>query len=220
MLFSIGTPRNDRIAAKKSEVSFHYDTFIGMLQVKASSHLVLALSSFSPMLNAKCGSFHIVSLQLLAAVKGLDRGLTATQNEKSRIEKLAVDLERLNPTQSPLGPSLTARWQLLYTTSGAILGASRPPLLRPWGEIYQSIDAEKLVAKNQETFPFFNSVEADLEPIGKDEVSVKFKTFYIGGFIPVPAPPNARGRLKITYLDDDLRISRGDKGNLFLLQRS
>lgn len=35
-----------------------------------------------------------------------------------------------------------------------------------------------------------------------------------------PAPPHARptpGELEVTYLDDQLRISRGDKGNLFIL---
>jgi hypothetical protein len=28
---------------------------------------------------------------------------------------------------------------------------------------------------------------------------------------------HARGELEITYLDDELRISRGDRGNLFVL---
>jgi hypothetical protein len=32
---------------------------------------------------------------------------------------------------------------------------------------------------------------------------------------PLPFPPP--GQLAITYLDEDLRISRGDKGNLFVL---
>ena len=35
--------------------------------------------------------------------------------------------------------------------------------------------------------------------------------------IPVKAPPSAAGELDITYLDDSLRISRGDKGTLFIL---
>lgn len=36
--------------------------------------------------------------------------------------------------------------------------------------------------------------------------------------IPVKAPNTARGELETTYLDEDLRISRGDKGNLFILK--
>ena len=31
------------------------------------------------------------------------------------------------------------------------------------------------------------------------------------------APAAAAGELAVTYLDEDLRISRGDKGNLFVL---
>ena len=33
----------------------------------------------------------------------------------------------------------------------------------------------------------------------------------------IPAPKSAVGELDTTYLDADLRISRGDKGNLFVL---
>ncbi|XVF00724.1 hypothetical protein REPUB_Repub04eG0026100 [Reevesia pubescens] len=36
--------------------------------------------------------------------------------------------------------------------------------------------------------------------------------------IPIEAPGRARGELEITYLDEELRISRGDKGNLFILK--
>lgn len=31
------------------------------------------------------------------------------------------------------------KWELLYTTSDAILGSSKPPFLRPFGPIYQFI---------------------------------------------------------------------------------
>ena len=65
------------------------------------------------------------------------------------------------------------------------------------------------MARNQETFPFFNAVRAELTPINSRKVKVQFKTFYILGLIPVQAPESATGDLEITYLDDDLRVSRG-----------
>jgi len=77
-----------------------------------------------------------------------------------------------------------------------------------------------LTAKNQETAPFFNGVQAELSPVNKKTVNVQFKTFYILGLIPITAPESAKAELTITYLDDDLRISRGSKGNLFILSRS
>ncbi|PRQ19958.1 putative plastid lipid-associated protein/fibrillin [Rosa chinensis] len=36
--------------------------------------------------------------------------------------------------------------------------------------------------------------------------------------IPVKAPDKTPGELEITYLDEELRVSRGDKGNLFILK--
>jgi hypothetical protein len=145
-------------------------------------------------------------------------------------------------------------------------------LLRPQGPIYQTIDAKRLRAKNQETAPFFSSVTAALTPTSPSAVAVQFKTFRLlgafrssacgrgsdfsclrclsvcawlaastalwldgatlagtvsraepaggAGVIPVTAPEAARGALDTTYVDDELRVSRGDKGNLFvLLQR-
>ncbi|CAA2933978.1 Hypothetical predicted protein [Olea europaea subsp. europaea] len=61
-------------------------------------------------------------------------------------------------------------------------------------------------------------VTADLTPLNARKVAVKFDYFKIGGLIPVKAPDRARGELEISYLDVELRVSRGDKGNLFILK--
>jgi PAP_fibrillin len=158
--------------------------------------------------------------ELMENLKGLGRGVDASEADKQRINKLATELEKLNPTKNVLGPELSAKWKLLYTTSDSILGTSRPPFLRPFGDIFQTIDAENLKARNQETVPFFNAVEAELIPVNKKKVNVQFKTFYILGLIPITAPASAKGELEVTYLDNDLRISRGNKGNLFILSRN
>ncbi|KDO41509.1 hypothetical protein CISIN_1g0261942mg, partial [Citrus sinensis] len=36
--------------------------------------------------------------------------------------------------------------------------------------------------------------------------------------IPIKSPGSGRGQLEITYLDEELRISRGNRGNLFILK--
>ncbi len=79
-------------------------------------------------------------------------------------------------------------------------------------------DAPNLRAANRETAPLFNSVTAELKPLSANKVAVQFKQFKLLGLVPITAPPSARGELAITYLDDSLRISRGDKGNLFVLE--
>lgn len=45
-------------------------------------------------------------MQLLEAVAPLKRGLTATAEDKARIDKLASVLERRNPTKKPLASDL------------------------------------------------------------------------------------------------------------------
>lgn len=55
--------------------------------------------------------------------------------------------------------------------------------------------------------------------VKKNTVGVKFNKFIILGLIHVKAPEKARGILQVTYLDDTLRLSRGDRGNLFVLRK-
>jgi len=50
-------------------------------------------------------------------------------------------------------------------------------------------------------------------------VGVRFRTFNVLGLLSIPAPEQATGILEITYLDDTMRLSRGDRGNLFVLRR-
>ncbi|GIL48921.1 hypothetical protein Vafri_5073 [Volvox africanus] len=157
--------------------------------------------------------------ELLERLEGLNRGASASTDDKAEVERLAKSLEQLNPTPQPLkAPELlNGKWRLLYTTSTAILATSRPPPLRPQGPIFQTIDTETLKARNNETWPFFNQVSADLIPLSPKKVAVQFRTFKLLGVISIAAPPSAKGELTVTYLDEDLRISRGDRGNLFVL---
>jgi len=156
---------------------------------------------------------------LLDAISGLSRGVDADEEDKARVDALARTLEALNPNPESLrASSVNGEWELVYTTSSSILGTNKPAFLRPSGKIYQTIDAETLRAKNRETFPFYNAVEADLEPTSESAVKVQFRKFFLfGGAIKVNAPERARGALDITYVDDEIRVSRGDKGNLFVL---
>ncbi|KAG1654652.1 hypothetical protein FOA52_010280 [Chlamydomonas sp. UWO 241] len=156
--------------------------------------------------------------ELLDLITPLKRGASASPDDKDAVEAAAAALEALNPTRSPLSsPLVNGGWELLYTTSATILGLSRPPPFRPSGKIVQVLDATNLKARNLESAPFFNQVSANLEPLSSSKVAVVFQEFKIFGLIPIKAPPTARGELDITYLDDDLRISRGDRGNLFVL---
>ncbi|KAK0590450.1 hypothetical protein LWI29_027332 [Acer saccharum] len=77
---------------------------------------------------------------------------------------------------------------------------------------------DTLRAQNMETWPFFNQATANLVPLNARRVAVKFDYFRIAGLIPIKSPGSGRGQLEITYLDEELRISRGNRGNLFILK--
>ena len=160
---------------------------------------------------------------LLDALEGLERGVSASEAQRDAVDAAARALEARNPNRACLrSPAaralLSGEWELLYTTSASILGATRPWPFRPLGPIFQTIDVDRLRARNRETFPFFNAVDADLTPSSASAVDVQFVTFYVFGFIEVTAPASARGALDVTYLDEELRVSRGDRGNLFVLR--
>lgn len=156
--------------------------------------------------------------ELLELIEPLKRGLIATEEDQQQVESVVQQLEKMNPTPKPLeSPYLNGRWRLVYTTSESILGTKRFPLFRPSGPIYQLLDGPNLKAANKETAPLYNQVAAELTPLSVNKVGVQFKVFKIFGLISIKAPPSARGELAVTYLDEDMRISRGDKGNLFVL---
>lgn len=94
----------------------------------------------------------------------------------------------------------------------------------PYLPSLQTIDAINKRAKNEECIkplPFLpvikNSVDASIIPETKSKVKVRFETFNLG---PISfQAKNAENFLDTTYLDKDLRISRGGRGNIFVLCR-
>eukprot|EP00439_Symbiodinium_sp_Y106_P046159 s843_g5.t2 len=186
--------------------------------------------------------------ELLAAVEASQRGVDEAQND--RIGGLFAELEALNPTAEPLTSSqLKGDWELLWTTSSAILGLGRPPFFRPVEDrpILQYLDPARGVARNLEFTPlgpnrvlqaFVSRLDdfllfkqgatespggtylPEVEGLEKTTVGVRFKVFTLFGLLPIQAPDSATGILQVTYLDENLRLSRGDRGNLFVLRKA
>ncbi|KAL0335197.1 UNVERIFIED_CONTAM: putative plastid-lipid-associated protein 4, chloroplastic [Sesamum radiatum] len=192
--------------------------------------------------NNKTKSAEAIKEELLEAIAPLDRGAEATPEDQQKIDQIARKLEAVSPTKEPLKSDLlNGKWELVYTTSQSILQTQRPKFLRSRRN-FQAINVDTLRAQNMESWPFFNQapilvticrkvkslcpsltnltplqVTANLTPLNSKKVAVQFDVFKIGGLIPIKAPGRARGELEITYLDEELRVSRGDKGNLFIL---
>lgn len=163
---------------------------------------------------------------LLNSIEGTRRGLDVTFALTDKIERNIRALEALNPTPAPnSSPLISGKWELLYTTSESILGADKPEPLQPKGPIYQYIDTEALRANNEQTvqpidalpFKWITSVSANITVESDTKLGVDFQEFGIGP-LKIPAPASANAKLVTTYLDETLRISRGSKGNVFVLR--
>jgi hypothetical protein len=144
---------------------------------------------------------------------------------------------------------LNGNWRLIYTTSKALLNIDSLPLYK-LGQIYQCIRVETNSVYNiAEIYglPFLEgivSVAAKFEPVSGRRVNVKFERSIIGlqrlisydspeSFIQqlevgkkltaIDFPLNSKeqqGWLDITYIDDNLRIGRGNEGSVFVLTKA
>ena len=141
---------------------------------------------------------------------------------------------------------MNGNWRLLYTTSQELLRIDNFPLLK-LGEIYQCIRLQDQAIYNiAEVYgkPFLEgivSVVAQFKPVCEKRVNVKFNRSILGlqSLIGYQSPNKLiseiesgkkftaidfniqnreqKGWLDITNLDENLRIGRGNQGNVFVL---
>ncbi|MBF2027846.1 MAG: PAP/fibrillin family protein [Oscillatoriales cyanobacterium C42_A2020_001] len=143
---------------------------------------------------------------------------------------------------------LNGDWRLIYTTSRGILGIEQVPLLK-LGQVYQCVrvaDATLYNIAEVYGLPLLEgvvSVAARFVPVSDRRVDVTFDRSIIGlqRLIGYQTPATfiheikagnkfraidfaitnreQRGWLDITYLDQDLRIGRGNEGSVFVLTK-
>lgn len=187
---------------------------------------------------------------LLEILAGKNRGILASELDKQAILAAVSNLEDLNPTPRPVEAAslIDSNWRLLYTTSKSILNLDRLPFCK-LGQIYQCIRVENNSVYNIAEiygFPYLEgifSVAAKFEPVSGRRVQVKFERSIIGlqRLINYNSPNDfiqqiqtgkvnaidfslnsneQQGWLDITYIDEDIRISRGNEGSVFVLARA
>jgi hypothetical protein len=160
--------------------------------------------------------------ELLDLATETKRGLVATPEQQDVIQKKFAILERLNPTTKPLkSDRINGVWDLRYTTSESILGKGDG--FERVGPIKQMINTVNLSAYNSEVVNYYGvkvprKITAELIPRNDKLTKVQFKRFSIGP-IGFDAPERFTGSLDVTYLDDEFRLTRGDKGNIFILTK-
>lgn len=144
---------------------------------------------------------------------------------------------------------LDGNWRLVYTTSRALLNIDNLPLYK-LGQIYQCIRIQTNSVYNiAEVYglPLLESivsVAAKFEPVSGRRINVKFQRSIVGlqrllgytspetfiqqieagkKFTAIDVVLNSneqQGWLDITYLDNNLRIGRGNEGSVFVLVKA
>jgi hypothetical protein len=175
--------------------------------------------------------------------------LSSPANQQSILAAVAqLEDRNPTPNPLSATEKLNGNWRLLYTTSQELLRIDQVPFLK-LGQIYQCIQVNTSTLYNiAEVYglPYLEgivSVVARFEAVSERRVNVRFERSIIGlqrllnyssatSFIEqieagkkFPAVDfsitarEQRGWLEITYLDDDLRIGRGNEGNVFVLTK-
>ncbi|HEY9672217.1 MAG TPA: PAP/fibrillin family protein [Waterburya sp.] len=125
--------------------------------------------------------------ELLEAIAGKNRGLLATEMDKTAILAAVARLEDRNPTPRPVEATelLEGNWRLLYTTSNDLLNLGRLPSV-PLGQIYQCVRTATTSIYNiaeVSELPLLEglvSVVARFNPVNERRVNVKFERSIIG----------------------------------------
>lgn len=162
------------------------------------------------------------------------------------IDRLEETNPSPNPTEAL--DILAGDWRLLYTTSTSLLNIDVPPFAR-LGQVYQCLRPRSGKLYNIAEIiglPYLDGLvatAAKFQAISEKRVDVKFQRWIVGlqGFMEYQTPSefidqieadkrftaldipidesNQDNWLDFTYLDEDLRICRGHKGNLFILSK-
>jgi PAP_fibrillin len=174
---------------------------------------------------------------------------TAPERQAIQAAIATLEDQNPHPRPLEVPNLLEGNWRLLYTTSQELLGIGKIPLLT-LGEIYQCINFKTAKIYNIaeiQSLPLLEgvvSVVATITPTSERRVQVQFERSVIGlqrivGYesplqwveqLTIQSRTRAidltissqrqPGWLDITYLDQDLRIGRGNEGNLFVLARA
>lgn len=174
---------------------------------------------------------------------------TNAQKEAIQTAISQLELSNPNPRPVERLDLLDGDWRLLYTTSRELLNIDRLPLAKLGNiyQCVRSQEAKIYNIAELDGLPYLGAivcVSARFEPESSTRVRVKFERNITGfqGLIGYQSPAQLidaiaagqtykykaidfqinstrQGWVEITYLDRDLRIGRGNEGNLFVLSK-
>ncbi|CAN8298919.1 unnamed protein product [Cochlearia groenlandica] len=187
---------------------------------------------------------HQIKEELYESLQGINRGIFGVKSDKkTEIERLVKLLECRNPTPEPTREldKIGGCWKLIYSTI-TVLGSKRTKLgLRTFvslGDLLQQIDIAqgktvhvlKFDVRGLNLLDGEFRIVASFKIISKSSVEITYESSTI---IPDQLMNifrknmnlllgifNPEGLFEITYLDEDFKVGRDGKGNVFVLEKA
>jgi hypothetical protein len=154
--------------------------------------------------------------------------------ELERIERLIRELENESATPANLA-RIAGTWDCLFTTSRFVLGLNKLPLLA-LSAVHQIIEINQdglagyylniaeLSRVNEVRLTCGEYAAITLSPSDPQMLDVHYQWFYVAmRALPsrqIRVPFHKSGWQRHIYMDNELRIVRGNEGGLFILERS
>ena len=153
----------------------------------------------------------------------LERGAT----DDAAIEAAIEELSGMNPTEAPArDPKLIGTWRLMWSKQAETAN----PFQRAFGALakdnFQILNADDTLENLVRLGPLTVSARAPVKATSDTRVEVSISTIDISLFGNVvktmrmtPKPGRGAGYVEQLFLDDALRVSRGNKGSVFVHRR-
>ncbi|GFY82784.1 plastid-lipid associated protein PAP [Actinidia rufa] len=156
-----------------------------------------------------------LKIKLLSVVSGLNRGLTASEDDLQQADAAAKKLEAVvGPVDLSVDlDKLQGRWKLIYSSafSSRILGGSRPgpPTGRllpiTLGQLFLFLSGScKVKIVFEKTTVKTRGNLSQLPPLEIPRIPDNLR----------PPSNTGSGEFEVTYMDSDTRMTRGDRGEL------
>lgn len=158
----------------------------------------------------------------------------------SRIRALAEQLEPLNPTPEPARAIglMRGRWRLVYsnftlqrhTTLARLSGRSLPPEPIEVTELYNEVDPLTGTYDNvvhflsESGWPGIHVMAGSYSPESAHDIDLAFTEAMLFGhgrpvMVPACGSSGESQKVRISYLDEGFRLTRGLYGSLYVLER-
>ncbi|OMO91114.1 hypothetical protein COLO4_18610 [Corchorus olitorius] len=166
---------------------------------------------------------------ILSKVTQTDRGVSLTKEQHQEVAQVADELQRYCVDEPVNCPLIFGEWDVVYcsnpTSPGGGYRSAFGRLFFKTKEMIQTVEAPDTI-RNRVSFSVFGfldgevSLKGKLKALDKQWIQVIFEPPELKvGALDFQYGGESEVKLKITYIDDKVRLGKGSRGSLFVFQR-